>query len=66
MYWVKNIKYILPIHDCFGVHPNDLAQVYEILKITFIQIYLEKDFLDSFHNNILYILKLNINLFYAL
>ena len=55
----KNIDYILPIHDCFGTHPNDLSTVYEILKIEFINIYSKQDYLESFHKNILYILKKN-------
>jgi len=40
----KNIDYILPIHDCFGTHPNDLSFVYNILKLEFIQIYSQQEF----------------------
>jgi hypothetical protein len=55
----QKIDYILPIHDCFGTHPNDLAAVYDILKFEFINIYSNQEFLKSFHENILYVIKKN-------
>lgn len=54
-----NIKYVLPIHDCFGTHPNDLEQMYEIIKLEFINLYSKKNFLEKFHIHIKQIIRLN-------
>ena len=48
-----NIKYILPIHDCFGTHPNDLEQLSEVVRKEFINIYCSDYFIKSLHKNIL-------------
>ena len=40
---------ILTIHDCFGTHPNLMDQLYNIVKIEFIKIYLTENFIDKFH-----------------
>lgn len=54
-----NIEYILPIHDCFGTHPNNLEKVYNILKIEFINLYSKQNFLEKFQKDIIYVLKTN-------
>ena len=55
----KNINYIMTIHDCFGTHPNDVLKLIELLKIEFVKLYANEDFLSKFHNNIKNFLKDN-------
>nr|QWO71381.1 RNA polymerase [Termitomyces sp. T50a] len=43
-----NIYPILPIHDCFGCHPNKLNKLFEILKLEFINIYSKEEFLTQY------------------
>jgi DNA-directed RNA polymerase len=43
---------VLPIHDCFGTHPNDINILKKILSIEFIKIYSKEEFLKNFHENI--------------
>jgi hypothetical protein len=40
-------KYILPIHDCFGTHPNDMHKLAEIVRVTFVLLYSSTDFLNT-------------------
>jgi len=40
-------KYILPIHDCFGTHPNDMINLSEIVRNCFVSLYSSKDFLHK-------------------
>lgn len=48
----KNI-YILPIHDCFGTHPNDMATVAMLVRYKFIELYAKKDFLDTIYKSVI-------------
>nr|QWO71390.1 RNA polymerase [Termitomyces sp. T123] len=45
-----NIDNILPIHDCFGCHPNNLEIVFKIIKMEFINIYSQEEFLTKYQN----------------
>ena len=49
-------KYILPIHDCFGTHPNDMTYLAELVRETFVSLYSDKSFLkridDKFRANL--------------
>ena len=40
---------ILAIHDCFGCHPNNLINLFELVKLEFIKIYSAESFLTKFH-----------------
>lgn len=44
---------VLPIHDCFGCHPNKIKKLYQILMLEFINIYSKEEFLTQFHENII-------------
>ena len=44
--WDKD-KYILPIHDCFGTHPNDMIKLAEIVRLEFVSLYSQYDFLQN-------------------
>lgn len=48
----KKINYVLPIHDCFGTHPNDVDKLFDLLKLEFVKLYANEEFLSKFHNNI--------------
>jgi len=49
-------KYILPIHDCFGTHPNDMFKLSELVRETFVLLYSDMNFLknidDKFKQNL--------------
>ncbi len=51
--WDKNI---LPIHDCYGTHPNDMINLSELVRETFVLLYSNNDFLKNidtkFRNNL--------------
>lgn len=51
-------KYLLPIHDCFGTHPNDLEQLSEVIRKEFISIYCSDSFIKSLHKNIINDIKI--------
>ena len=44
---------ILPIHDCFGAHPNDMNIVEFIVKKEFILLYSSPDYLKTFDSRII-------------
>jgi len=46
----QNIKQIITIHDCFGTHPNYMNDLFEIVKLEFIKLYVSDSFLDKFHD----------------
>lgn len=46
-------KYLLPIHDCFGSHPNDMFYLSDLVKKSFVAIYSNYDFLKELNNNFL-------------
>ena len=46
---------IITVHDCFGTHPNNLTNLSHVVKLEFIKLYSQYQFLDEFH-------KININL----
>ena len=41
---------IITVHDCFGTHPNNMENLFNIVRDEFIKIYLNKDFIDKFHD----------------
>lgn len=49
-------NYILPIHDCFGTHPNDMVYLAELVRETFVSLYSSQNFLkkidDKFRENL--------------
>lgn len=53
----RNEKYILPIHDCFGSHPNYMLDLYQKVALNFIEIYSQKDFLKSLERKLIKDLK---------
>lgn len=55
----KNINYVLPIHDCFGTHPNDVDKLFDLLKIEFVKLYANEKFLTKFHKDIKQSIKNN-------
>lgn len=40
---------VMTIHDCFGVHPNNIETLRFHLKSVFINMYISNDWLSSFH-----------------
>ena len=54
--WDKD-KYLLPIHDCFGTHPNYMSDLSELVKKEFVKIYSNYNFLEVLRNNLLNDLK---------
>lgn len=55
----NSLKYIIPVHDCFGTHPNQLGILEEIVKREYIWIYSNEKFLVKFHNKIIKNIKDN-------
>ena len=55
----KNIKYVLPIHDCFGTQPNAVDRLFDLLKLEFVKLYANEELLTKFHNNIKQSIKNN-------
>ena len=47
------IKYIIPIHDCFGTLPNSFANLDLLVKQEFIKLYTDENFLEKFHEKLL-------------
>jgi DNA-directed RNA polymerase len=45
----NNINPIITVHDCFGTHPNNLQALSHLVKIEFIKIYTNSNFLEKFH-----------------
>ena len=41
---------IITVHDCFGTHPNNLQNLSDLVKMKFIKIYTQHDFLLEFHD----------------
>ena len=50
---IQNKQYILPIHDCFGTHPNQMLNLTNIVRNQFIELYANQDFLEKLHNKFL-------------
>lgn len=48
--WSTKSKYILSIHDCFGTHPNDMHNLTNLVRETFIKLYVTGDFLEKINN----------------
>jgi DNA-directed RNA polymerase len=46
----QNIDNVITVHDCFGTHPNNLEKLSNIIKIEFVKLYGDEDFLMKFHN----------------
>lgn len=55
----SEINPTITIHDCFGTLPNKMIELEKIVKLEFINLYSHKDFLTSFHENLLYNLDKN-------
>ena len=55
----KKINYVLPIHDCFGTHPNKLNELERLVKQEFIKIYSNEKFIAKFHAKIIKNIKEN-------
>lgn len=49
--------YILPIHDCYGTHPNDMDKVAYEVRLQFIKIYSQENFLRKLRDKVIYELK---------
>lgn len=46
----SNINQVITVHDCFGTHPNNMENLFDIVKDEFIKIYLNEDFINKFHD----------------
>jgi hypothetical protein len=44
-----NIKPIITVHDCFGTLPNNLDSLSQLVKLEFIKLYTDSNFLEKFH-----------------
>jgi DNA-directed RNA polymerase len=44
---------IVSIHDCFGTHPNKMAELEFRVKKEFVLLYTQENFLETFHNRII-------------
>jgi len=52
---------ITTVHDCFGVHPNNVEILRSLIKSEFIQMYFgPTDWLINFHNHNLSLIKTNV------
>ena len=50
---------VLYNNDCFGTHPNNLEKLEDIIKLEFILLYINKEFLNKFHDRIIQSIKDN-------
>lgn len=50
-------EYILPIHDCYGTHPNNMGILSDIVRNEFINLYCDKNFIENIHNKFMTDLK---------
>jgi hypothetical protein len=55
----NGLNYIIPVHDCFGTHPNQLGILEQKVKREFIWIYTNEKFLVKFHDKIIKNIKDN-------
>lgn len=44
---------IITVHDCFGTHPNKMAELEFRVKKEFVLLYTQENFLETFHNRII-------------
>jgi hypothetical protein len=44
--------YILPIHDCFGTHPNNMEKLGNVVRVCFVNLYSDKNFLIKIDNKL--------------
>ena len=58
------IDSVLPVHDCFGAHPNNIENLRNIVKREFICLYSNSKFLEVYHQR--FIQALNDNNFTVL
>lgn len=49
--------YILPIHDCYGTHPNDMDKIAFEVRLQFIKIYSQENFLKKIRDKVIFELK---------
>ena len=49
----ENKLNLLTIHDCFATNANDVDEMEFMVKLSFIALYSEKSFIESYHNFIL-------------
>lgn len=49
----KGIGQVITVHDCFGTHPNRMADLQKEVKKEFILLYTDQDFLELFHSRII-------------
>lgn len=55
----SKFKNIYSIHDCFAVTANNVNYISDTLKIIYIQIYSDKDFLHTFNSGVINNIKLH-------
>jgi hypothetical protein len=49
----NNISSIVSVHDCFGTHPNKMAQLSNIVRSEFVKLYSQSNFLHKYHDRII-------------
>lgn len=50
---IEKELYILPIHDCFGTHPNDMSTLGMLVRKKFIELYINKDFFETIYRSVI-------------
>nr|QWO71396.1 RNA polymerase [Termitomyces sp. K1Ag] len=55
----EKLKHIITIHDCFGTHPNSMGELSYRVRIEFIALYLQENFLETFHQRLIQSIKDN-------
>jgi DNA-directed RNA polymerase, mitochondrial len=56
---LKNIGPVITVHDCFGTLPNQMGALQHEVKIEFIALYTQHDFLGTFHNRLIQAIRDN-------
>lgn len=57
--YTDNSMNLLTIHDCFATNANDVEKMEFLVKWAFMNLYLDKSFIDNYHDFILdYLIKI--------
>ena len=50
---LNGLTNVISIHDCFGIHPNKMNSLKQLVITEFINLYTEDDFLAKFHKQVM-------------
>jgi hypothetical protein len=56
-HYIKSDIDVLPVHDCFGTHPNDMDNLASEVRKQFILLYSNQNFLENFHKKFILDIK---------